>query len=116
MSACSLVLDWNGYTGGVDSSLPDGERVPGDATLASDADDATQDAAVVGTSDAPSSTVDAPNAQEVGDVMDAGSPDSEPMVPPCTDASCGGCCTTVASRSFCAGGQAQDNCGANASQ
>ncbi len=96
VSSCSLVLDWNGYTGG-------GLRDP-DAT-----DEGSND-----TTDA-ESTVDAPDPDASGDATgdapndvdatDARATDAEP---PCNPEHCGGCCTSAG---FCAGGGSQTTCG-----
>ncbi len=119
ISSCSLLLDWNGYTGGRGSS-------PSDA-MAGGNDDASDDATldVGGPADAKDArdsddaTGKIPDAPTGADAMQPGGPDGANMAPPCSLLNCGGCCTTVSSldagvvvsMSFCAGGAAPDTCG-----
>jgi len=92
VSSCSLVLDWNGYTGGgspgrnVDASDDEG----GDG--ASDADDRADGRAL-----------DAPE-----DVLVVDAPQVVEAAPPCGPSSCGGCCNA---NGFCAGGESTTTCG-----
>jgi hypothetical protein len=99
VSSCSLVLDWDGYTGG-------GLRDP---DAADEGDDDTRDAR---------STVDAPDLDATGDAMGDAPDDVDAHVapgidaaPPCDPTHCGGCCTATG---FCAGGGAQTTCGTGA--
>ena len=92
VSSCSLVLDWNGYTGGA---------APG----ADGSDESNDDA-----SDA-RSTVDAPDV----DARDVNTDAPDVLVvdaaPPCGPLNCGGCCNA---NGFCAGGESTATCGTGA--
>jgi hypothetical protein len=95
VSSCSLVLDWNGYTGGGFRG-PDADDEGGD--------DATDAKSAV---DAPGvdATRDAPNDVEAHDAQ------GNDAAPPCNPTHCGGCCN---SDGFCAGGGSQTTCGTGA--
>jgi hypothetical protein len=111
VSSCSLLLDWNGYTGGSTSSRPDASMGGDDAMTQDDANDVA-----VGSNDAP----DAPDARgpedatnDAADVLDAsGLTDATGDVyvaPLCSSDNCGGCC--IPSRNYCSGGSADQTCG-----
>src|SRR5450755_375946 len=92
VSSCSLVLDWNGYTGGATPG-PDGSDKGDD-----DASDA-------------SSTIDAPHVDARDDRTDEPDVLVVDAAPPCGPTTCGGCCNA---NGFCAGGESTTTCGAGA--
>jgi hypothetical protein len=101
VSSCSLLLDWNGYTGGEDPrrdatdedvTEEDATKVAHDATADVDATDATDAAGGSSQRDA------------TADLLEA-------APPPCSPSNCGGCCN---SNGFCAGGGSQATCGTGA--
>jgi hypothetical protein len=112
VGSCSVLLDWNGYTGGSASSHPDASVGGDDSRIQDDAEDVA-----VGSNDAQ----DAQDAQDargpedatndVADARDAsGLQDADSSAAPmCSSAICGGCC--VQSRNFCSGGNAPATCG-----
>lgn len=95
-SACSLLLDWNGYTGGGflghDASTGGDDATSDDAADNPDAADANREA------DAASR-----DATDGADASDAATP------PKCGPTTCGGCCNSATG--FCAGGGSQTTCG-----
>ena len=91
ISACSLVLDWTGYTDA------------GFRTVDAN-DDATVDAGDA-EADAPSPRDATPARDAPPEAVDAEHPEASPR---CDTTTCGGCCT---SDGFCAGGSSATTCG-----
>jgi hypothetical protein len=94
IASCSVVLDWNGYTGGSAAGDPDSgdssQSDPGDVVGVDGAQDVGQD-------------TEPEAGQDVG--ADVGAPDATLG---CGPATCGGCCK---SDGFCAGGESTATCG-----
>ena len=116
--SCSLLLDWNSYTGGNGSTSNDAETPARDATVAEDADDANRvdDATAdvtLGTKDAQDArgssdvTMDVADAQDDADLVEQDGPGGPP--PTCSPTSCGGCC--IPSSNYCAFGNSSQTCG-----
>ena len=100
LSSCSLLFDWNGYTGGGRFPGADADDEAGDdASETADSKDAAhaKDGAETSTRDA-RDDIGAPDVA----VIDA------PAAPPCGPDTCGGCCNATG---FCAGGGSQATCG-----
>lgn len=114
ISSCSLLLDWNGYTGGDVLSSSDATDVTSDAPRTRDVVDGTLDV-MVGASDAEDArdsgdAAQATDAQEAGPV-DTGSPESGKAAPKCSLLNgCLGCCNWAGQ---CAGGYSAQTCGVN---
>jgi hypothetical protein len=95
VTSCSLLLDWNGYTGGEDPGRDATDEDPGkanvdrDAALHADATDVRDAADELAERDAPATL-----------------PEAGPAL--CGPSNCGGCCN---SDGFCAGGGSQATCG-----
>jgi hypothetical protein len=105
VGGCSLLLDWDGYTG-----LDAGPGVAEDAESPGDGRDAT-DAAESGRDARAEAAVEAgPDAQaEAGqDAAEAGTL-ADGQAPPCAS-TCGGCCDDAGN---CVGGQSNMTCGTN---
>jgi hypothetical protein len=110
--SCSLLLDWNGYTGGSGTTQID--AAGSDATTADGMDEPPMDVSVApmmdvqdarGVEDVLDATGDVADAREAGP---AGmGPDASP--PTCSSKVCGGCC--IPSMGYCAGGLSAQTCG-----
>lgn len=113
--SCSLLLDWNGYTGGSATAQSDAASSgTADATTDDAADEPTLDAYVAPMMDAEDAlgaeglrdaTGDLADARETGPVVMG--PDAS--APACSSKVCGGCC--IPSTGYCAGGLSAQTCG-----
>jgi hypothetical protein len=100
VSSCSLLLDWNGYTGGSATAGDADDEKADDVAMVHDAADAIDELDVA-------ERLEAADHLDTPDVPDVAALDS--TAPPlCSPKNCGGCCNADG---FCAGGGSAATCG-----